>query len=564
MSNYFRLFIFLVLACVVAPASVSAQADSGNGEEWLLLQISGSLRQDAKVDAVLQQLRSIFIYSDFDRGGVSARDYALAEQVEQANPRSDMLKRWGQRDLDNDGKVTRVELELYFGRQSRQAITGQGGVSLLPTKEQSTEILAKLTSDALAWDLDHDGTITLAEVRQAASDAWAKRPSKDSDSKRRLVPLSLDANNDKTVSLAEFETAVRRVLDTIDRNGDGKISADEMTSLQERMSAIKKAKADRVEQEKIREKAKACGLTPPGAHTRIVMIGAYKGEGLSTVSLGDDDEVVGVTDIKVESGTEPLYVILTTHEANIWRFSGSVERIERVVACAFTVGASSVPRVGVTGVAHDKVTTAGLRDCIPYFDHPETDQSTRALEAVKLTIGRSPDVIVAISGADNFRIPSGTYDDKHVMAGQMICPQTGPAVALWRKALQYNSVGIIELDPATVVATLPARRYNVLPRQAGLAQLIEQGALEIFRSSEEIVVSGSKAQKVLMPSHLLIRKKMRFPAGLHGGYSTITFVLPPGVPEPEGSPGHARVIRGKEATEMIRVRDEGNYSNTTR
>jgi len=251
MINCFRLLVFLILACVVAPVSVSAQAAPDSGEEWLLLQISGSLRQDAKVDAVLQQLRSIFIYSDFDGGGVGARDYALAEQIAQANPRSDMLKRWGQWDLDNDGKVTRVELELYFGRQSRQAITGQGGVSLLPTKEQSAEILAKLTGNALVWDLDHDGTITLAEVRQTANDEWTKRPSKDSDSKRRLVPLSLDANNDKTVSLAEFETATRRLLGIIDRDGDGEISADEATSLRERVNTIQKNPNRAREAEKI-------------------------------------------------------------------------------------------------------------------------------------------------------------------------------------------------------------------------------------------------------------------------------------------------------------------------
>ncbi|MCX5865669.1 MAG: hypothetical protein NTW42_11485 [Deltaproteobacteria bacterium] len=230
-------FVMLIFAVASAPAL--AQDDAGKGEEWLLQQISNSLGQDTKIDYILQQLRKTFQFSDVDGGGVSARDYVLAEQIEQARARSEMLKRWAEWDLDNDGKVTRAELELYFGRQSRQAINGPGGVSLLPTKEQSSEILTKLTEEGLGWDLNHDGVITLAEVRQAANDAWGKRYSTYSYT-NRLVPLSLDTNNDKTVSLAEFEAAARQLLNSIDRNGDGKISAEEATSLRERMNATRK------------------------------------------------------------------------------------------------------------------------------------------------------------------------------------------------------------------------------------------------------------------------------------------------------------------------------------
>lgn len=562
MNICFRLFVFLVITCVVVPGPVLAQGDAGGGDEWLLLQISSySQGQDTKVDTVLRLLRRIFVQSDVDGGGVSARDYVLAEQIEQAQALSEMLKRWGQWDLDGDGKVTRAELAQYFSRQSRQDIAGQGGVSLVPTKEQSAEMLAKLVGDALVWDLDHEGTITLAEVRQAAREAWAKRyPRTDSDFKRRqLVPLSLDANNDKTVSAAEFEAAVRRVLDDIDRNGDGKIDADEMSALRERVKVIQKAQNEQEARAKVIEKLKACGLPSPGAHTRVVMIGAYEGKGLSTVSLGGDDVEVTVSDISVENGLEPLYVVLTTYDANIWRFSGAVERIERVVASAVN-GESGVPRVGVTGVARDKVTIAKLGGCIPYFSKPDSDEAKRAVEALNLAIGRSPDTMAATYGANSFSIPSGTHDDKHVMAGQMVLPRTGPAIALWRMALEYNPAGVIEIDPGAVVATLPARRYKLLPQQAGLAQLVEQGALEIFRSAKAFVISDSEVRNTQLPSHLVIRKKMRYPAGLFGGHST-TFVLPPGVPEPEGNPGHSRVIKGKEAAEMI---GEGGSPNATR
>ena len=242
MKNIIMPWILLViLTFSAAPAPALAQDEASKGEEWLLQQISNSLGQDTKIDSILQQLRRTFYASDVDGGGVSARDYALIEQIEQARARSEMFKRWAEWDLDNDGKVTRAELELYFGRQARQALSAPGGLPLFPTKEQSAEILTKLTEDALAWDFNHDGAITLAEIRQAANEAWAKRSNNTySYASRQLVPLSLDSNNDKTVSLAEFEAAARLLLNSIDRNGDGKISADEAASLRDQLNTMRK------------------------------------------------------------------------------------------------------------------------------------------------------------------------------------------------------------------------------------------------------------------------------------------------------------------------------------
>jgi hypothetical protein len=39
----------------------------------------------------------------------------------------------------------------------------------------------------------------------------------------------------------------------------------------------------------------------------------------------------------------------------------------------------------------------------------------------------------------------------------------------------------------------------------------------------------------------LIQEKIRYPAGLYGGYS-VKFLLPRGVPNPDGDAGHSHVI----------------------
>ena len=84
--------------------------------------------------------------------------------------------------------------------------------------------------------------------------------------------------------------------------------------------------------------------------------------------------------------------------------------------------------------------------------------------------------------------------------------------------------GVVEIDPKTVVARMPATAYEVLPAQAGLAQLLETGALTQNSSREYIV-----------------RQKIRFPPGLYGAHS-VTFLIMKGAPYPDGDPGHSCVV----------------------
>jgi hypothetical protein len=64
----------------------------------------------------------------------------------------------------------------------------------------------------------------------------------------------------------------------------------------------------------------------------------------------------------------------------------------------------------------------------------------------------------------------------------------------------------------------------VLPEEAGLVQLVAAGDIARNRLGE-----------------YLIKKKIRFPAGLYGGHS-VKFLLLRGVPTPDGDPGHSVVI----------------------
>jgi len=101
--------------------------------------------------------------------------------------------------------------------------------------------------------------------------------------------------------------------------------------------------------------------------------------------------------------------------------------------------------------------------------------------------------------------------------------QTGPSRA--RDEMdRFFPGGVSEIDPKAVVGSAPAEPYNVLPSQAGLVQLLASGELTENRAGEYIV-----------------RKKIRFPAGLYGAHSA-TFVVMKGTPYPDGDPGHSCVI----------------------
>ena len=89
---------------------------------------------------------------------------------------------------------------------------------------------------------------------------------------------------------------------------------------------------------------------------------------------------------------------------------------------------------------------------------------------------------------------------------------------------RFSPGGVTEIDPKTVVGSVPAASYEVLPQQAGLVQLLASGDLKQNSVGEYIV-----------------RQKIRFPAGLYGAHS-VTFLVMKGTPYPDGDPGHSCVI----------------------
>ena len=100
-------------------------------------------------------------------------------------------------DSNNDGQVTRRELEAGLRQDFRQA------------------------------DTNHDGTLDADEVRAVNQ----RRVSQDQS---MATPL-IDWNLDGVVDFNEFAATMRSLFDQLDQNGDGVVSKDEFKAAQPRL-----------------------------------------------------------------------------------------------------------------------------------------------------------------------------------------------------------------------------------------------------------------------------------------------------------------------------------------
>ena len=261
-----------------------------------------------------------------------------------------------------------------------------------------------------------------------------------------------------------------------------------------------------------------------------------------TVALGSQDVSTGTGRIVVEPGSEPIYLVVATFRPVIWRVSGAVERLERVVLAATSTGPNrglpdEVPLAGITGVSRERVDFAKDNSCLRYFYEVPSAAAAAAAASVRAATGKEPSV-AARYAVDEFLVPSGQIRNVgsassktrlviEVPGGNTLLVDRAGNVAveartkrLQNEMLRFNPGGVVEIDPDSVVAIAPVMPYEVLPQEAGLMQLVDSGALTRIQSGEYI-----------------IREKIQFPAGLFGA-SSVKFLLLAGVPRPEGNPGN--------------------------
>lgn len=538
MSFLRTVLLFVASAVLLATPPLSAQTAHPPGIDVFLNRLAPGATLDRFLDAVRTEFRQL----DADGNGeISAVDIAAHDAVVAAGMRATEAMRLMSADLDGDGAVTEDELRRKLRYDRRTSLPPPGMPSAVDQIEQ--EVLRLRAADA-----DKDGRVTWVE----AIDAVKNRPnyaatiaSGFGQRIRQLLELASDGK--QAVRLPEIEKVTEAAFRAVDTDGNGTISQDEVEAARRaRQQVMRKRDDEKRAAERQRKEAEqevACAMPKASENAKVIVLGAYETESLSTVAIGSQDKVTHAGNIVVEPGGEPLYVVAATYASVVWRFSGALDRVERVV-----LGRQS----GATGLSPERVTILSRQDCLPYFSEAPSLQSAKTTAFVTRAAGKAPDGIFGRYEPSTFSVPSGQIHAISANGGPRILViqksagslrvetdrggvivQTPSTRNLESELRRFSPGGVVEIDPGTIVVSLPVSRYEVLPQQAGLIQLMQTGALSQNRLGE-----------------FLIHKKIRFPAGLAGAHS-VKFLLLRGVPMPEGDPGHSPVV-SEETGESLR------------
>jgi hypothetical protein len=287
-----------------------------------------------------------------------------------------------------------------------------------------------------------------------------------------------------------------------------------------------------------------CAMPKASEQAQLVLL-RIDADALSTVTIGSQDVATRTGEIVVEAGREPLYLIVTSMGGpTIWRLSGAVERIERLVLGGLRTGPNrgvpgEVPLTGAIGVAADRVTFLRHPHCLVVYE-PSSTWVAVAPSIVQHEIDRRPRIGGSFGEVSRLSVPSlarrSTRNGKPVpmivydRKNSAMLVEGDPSNRILLKGRNdlaeelnlFTPGGVVDVDAGRVVASLRAEAYLVLPQQAGLMQLMQLGALERNEDGD-----------------FRIQRKIRLPAELNGGHKLI---LPAGVPEPDGEAGHACVF----------------------
>lgn len=492
-----------VLACLLGAllfSSSPARAQSvppapapSFAEAYLLTQIDANEAEEEFVASLVQPLRA----ADRDGNGLDEADIALVLQRNRAQARAQVLAQVLGYDLNGDTVIERAEIAAAV-RQDE----GEVG----PQVEQIVD----------RYDLNRDDRVSLAEMLGAPE----TNPSEHSVAQLRAL-LALDPSRDGRLLGAELRALARRAFARVDRDGDGRISNAEF----QRVEAERTEAGQTVGRAMAEMTAPSCPMPAVPQGARVILFGGYTGESLSTVAVAGQDVITEHVSVAIEPGSQPLYLVLTSYHSMLWQLSGDVGRVAHVVVDSYTSARGGFAAAGVAGIRRDRVTI--LRGhCLATFSDASSSDAARDSGTIRASTGRRPDAIFASHYIRELALPSGeiTYvrPDTHPPE-RPVPPGFDPY--RWGETLTYWRGGVVAVDPRDVVGPAGVEAYVVMPAQAGLAQLIDSGAIERDAESD---------------TFRILRPIPRLPSDLSGSYSH--FVLVPGVAVPPGDLGRSCIL----------------------
>ena len=359
-------------------------------------------------------------------------------------------------DLDGDGAVTTAELRRSLLPQARKPLRSAAG-QFPPTPDQITATLDNLVSQMKLSesDADGDGRVTIEEIVAAA----AKQPQARLPHRQQIDP-AFDLDDDGTVTREEVSTALDAAIEKIDADGDGQISKEEVNLFRDYLSDIERRQRilqqRAAQREKLRKRAEACPIPAVPENSQIIFLGLHKSPVLSNMTFGDADNWTHVTDIVIEPGVTPIYLLTAAKQRMILRFSGATERLSNVV----NLGKMTMGFIGI-----DRARAAWFErttQCsISRWDTREGRGGLKEDRAyVETLTGRPIDRQIGKFRAYQIALPSGEVTVPQQIPGQ---PErrVGLSGPVWRSVPTGQPDGLIEIYPQDVVAPVALTEYRI-------------------------------------------------------------------------------------------------------
>lgn len=489
----------MVLAASLTTASGCAPAYADQPEvkaETVLVEVPDAYIKQIhtnKDSFLTARVQDIYRYNP--TGTVTQADVDKFRLSNHAKQRAGLLQRYLGFDLDGDGTVTRDEFE-----QASVTVDTQGKAQLDIAFSQS--------------DLDSDGKLSFRELVAVAESVLEKQ-----DTRRSRFddnPLMFDRNRDGQVD-------VRELTEVVDALAAEPLPAAASPSYIRRAAEVP-----------------VCTLPAVSDGAEVLIVSGYGGSGLSTVAVSGVNAATSTATVMIDPGKTPLYIVAVSLEPMVWNVTGATGRVEKFVVQPPT--SKEGPGAGVVGLDRSKVSFIKPGSCGKYASEEGEAASVLLKSSISAALSRDVDGLAMSYRMGTVKLPSGevsrsgpptkgrteirsSFGTFMIENGEPILKGKAVPDRLASSLLQFSEQGLVKYDVKDVVASAPVVAYDVMPEQAGLAQLVLSGHLTLTSDN-----------------YYIIEKTFPyFPAELTGAQS-VKFLLRKGVEMPGGSPGHSSVI----------------------
>lgn len=311
----------------------------------------------------------------------------------------------------------------------------------------------------------------------------------------------------------------------------------------------------------------SCTIPLPEANERVSVIFGNAANELSDHHIGEPNRRTRLVTLQIDETDAQNYLVLGAREQTIWRLTGDVESVSKVVVLGATdVGPNGA---GVMGLPEDRISFTSPD--LTALDSVLRTSCTRVAKACipSQWFGEEPDKRVSLH-------PEPTQSRQRV--DQVVTWQSRQRDTSSKTISIVSpevSDAMVSISPEWVVSRTPAQPYETLPGQPGLQALVESGALIPATSSENrhivqeyAATFSARYQTRFDPDFLMtptvdyiITKEITLPPEL----PPTSFMVASGVPAPEmnGNRGYSVCLYFEERADQP-VSGSGINSNLCR